>query len=58
MEYLPDSQILRIFYVSGAIYDYLQVPQSVYLEMKKASSKGTFLNKVIKERFAFEKKKD
>jgi ABC-type transporter Mla maintaining outer membrane lipid asymmetry ATPase subunit MlaF len=46
---------LRVIFQSGAIYDYLNVPGNVYNEMKKASSKGEFLNKEIKPNYEFEK---
>ena len=46
---------LRVIFQSGSIYDYLKVPEKVYNEMKKASSKGEFLNKEIKPNYEFEK---
>lgn len=55
MHYFPDKSILRIRFVSGLIYDYLQVPEKTYEEMKKAFSKGTYLNQKIKNRFQFRK---
>lgn len=53
--YDPDTKTLRINYVSGMIYDYLNVPEEVYLEMKNAFSKGTFLNEKIKKNYDFKK---
>jgi len=52
-----DSTIstLRVIYVSGSVYDYKQVPEKVYKEMRNASSKGEFLNKHIKPNYEFEK---
>jgi len=46
---------LRVIYVSGSVYDYKQVPEKVYKEMRAASSKGEFLNKDIKPNYEFEK---
>jgi len=46
---------LRIIFQSGSIYDYLKVPEKVYNEMMKVSSKGEFLNKEIKPNYGFEK---
>jgi hypothetical protein len=46
---------LRVIYVSGSVYDYKQVPEKVYKEMRTASSKGEFLNKRIKPNYEFEK---
>jgi len=53
--YLPETQTLRITYVSGLVYDYKKVPEAVYKQMKEAASKGTFLNEHIKGNFEFEK---
>ena len=55
MKYDPEKEILRVIFLSGAIYDYLNVPQKVYDEMKNAFSKGTFLNRFIKGKYEFEK---
>ncbi len=56
IRYDTSSSTLRVVYVSGAVYDYKNVPEKVYNEMKKASSKGEFLNKEIKPNYEFEKK--
>jgi len=55
MDYFEKSSTLRIIYTSGAIYDYLKVPVAVYEAMKKATSKGTYLNKVIKRHYSYKK---
>ena len=55
IEYEPASKSLLVHYVSGASYVYKEVPPEVYDEMKRAFSKGTFLNKRIKGRYKFEK---
>lgn len=53
--YNPSTGILRITYLSGAIYDYKEVPETVMAEFKKARSKGIFLNTMIKGVYDFEK---
>ena len=53
--YDAPSQILRVRYVSGMIYDYKKVPEEVYLNMKAAFTKGVFLNQHIKNKYEFEK---
>jgi hypothetical protein len=53
--YDAEDHRLRVIYVSGAIYDYLEVPQKVYEIMKASGSKGVFLNREIKGRYAFKK---
>ncbi|MDC8105632.1 KTSC domain-containing protein [Chryseobacterium sp. PTM-20240506] len=52
-EYFPETEILRIVYQSGAVYDYLKVPQIIVDQFKAFTSKGTFLNKVIKKKFKY-----
>lgn len=55
MHYDKVSKTLRIRFVSGMVYDYLDVPEKVYREMKESGSKGKFLNERIKEHFSFHK---
>ena len=46
---------LRVIFQSGSIYDYLKVTEHVYNDMKKAPSKGEYLNKQIKPNYEYEK---
>jgi hypothetical protein len=55
MNYDAGSKVLRIIYQSGAVYDYKDVPEKVYRQMKAAPSRGTFLNRKIKGVFSYEK---
>jgi len=55
MHYYPGTSILRITFTSGEKYDYLKVPADVFEAMKKAFSKGDYLNKVIKPHYAYKK---
>ncbi len=57
MHYNPDTATLRIVFVSGMVYDYKDVPEEEYIQMKTASSKGTYLNKYIKGKYEFEQVK-
>ncbi len=54
--YKPDLRILTIIYNSGAVYDYLDVPQVVFDAFRAAYSKGVFLNTEIKPNFAYHKR--
>ncbi|MBW8360229.1 MAG: KTSC domain-containing protein [Weeksellaceae bacterium] len=54
--YKPELQVLTIIYVSGAVYDYLDVPQDVFDDFRAAYSKGVFLNKNLKPYYQYEKK--
>jgi len=53
--YNKENAILTVVFVSGTIYEYKNVPESVYLSMKKSFSKGSFLNNHIKGVYHFEK---
>lgn len=55
IQYNAETATLRIIYVSGSIYDYTKVTESIYQEMKAASSKGIFLNTRIKGAYPFKK---
>ena len=55
MLYEPGSSTLRVRFLSGAVYEYRKVPAAVYDAMKKAVSKGTYLNKYIKGHYPFKK---
>ncbi|MNT60577.1 hypothetical protein D3C71_74590 [compost metagenome] len=48
-------KILVVTYLSGAVYEYMQVPREVYERMQSAFSKGTFLNKYIKRHYRYRK---
>ena len=43
--------ILRIEFLSGLIYDYLRVPQDVFLKMMEEESKGSFWHRKIKGKY-------
>jgi hypothetical protein len=49
------SQTLHVRFLSGTEYEYKNVPEWVYEEMRKAISKGSFLNKYIKGMYEFSK---
>ena len=53
--YFPETEILRIIYQSGTVYDYLQVPAEIFERFKTVQSKGRFLNYVIKPKFKYKK---
>jgi hypothetical protein len=52
--YCLKNQILQIEFLDGNLYQYYRVPQSVYLELVGAESKGKFLNKVIAVKYRYE----
>ena len=55
MQYNAASGTLKIIFVSGMIYEYLNVPLEKYEAMRISGSKGKFLNKYIKGYHPFKK---
>lgn len=53
--YNAKSRVLKIVFVSGLIYEYKNVPESIYNAMKASRSKGIYFNQHIKGKFEFEK---
>ena len=53
--YDPEKLILTVQFVSGLIYEYLDVPEDVYEAMKLSRSKGIYLNKYIKGNYEYKK---
>jgi len=47
--YDADQEILEIEFNHGGIYQYLQVPESVYKGLIDASSKGQYFDRNIKK---------
>jgi hypothetical protein len=50
------DNVLSVKYRGGDAYDYFDVPESVYREMKAAQSKGQFVNFVVKPNYRYEKR--
>ncbi len=51
--YDPATETLEIEFLSGAIYQYYNVPQNIYDQLMQAGSKGRFLNTYIKNAYAY-----
>jgi uncharacterized protein len=51
--YDETAEILEVEFSNGRVYQYYNVPSTVYTEFMSASSKGRFLNYQIKGRFPF-----
>jgi hypothetical protein len=49
--YIPEENILRITFVTGTVYDYLDVTVETYEAMKASFAKGIFFNENIKGKF-------
>ena len=51
--YEPSSETLEIEFANGGVYQYYNVPSSIYEEFLAADSKGRFLISQIKDRFPY-----
>ncbi len=47
--YDPDNMILEVEFTTGAVYQYYDVPQSIYDGLMAADSHGTFLSAYVKK---------
>lgn len=50
-----ESHTLEIEFLSGGLYQYLNVPEQVYDELMRASSYGSYFHRHIKERYKWVK---
>jgi len=55
--YDKEKQTLDVGFISGSVYRYLDVPETVAVAMKASASKGVYLNTVIKPAYKFQKLK-
>jgi hypothetical protein len=51
--YDHDSLVLETELTSGKIYQYLEVPESLFLELMSADSLGTYYNKHIRNNYRY-----
>jgi len=52
--YDAPTETLTICYHSGKIYNYFQVPEKVFAEMRSTMVKGIWFNRHIKGKYPFE----
>jgi hypothetical protein len=51
--YDADTQALEVQYQNGGVYQYQGVSQEVFDQLMNAPSKGTFINRQIKNSYVF-----
>ena len=51
--YDAERQLLQMEFHNRSIYQYFEVPASVYEELMQAPSKGAYFNRSIRPRFDF-----
>jgi len=54
--YDPSTETLEVKFTSGGLYQYFDVPESVYERFMNAYSKGSFFADHIKDRYRFRKR--
>jgi lysyl-tRNA synthetase, class II len=54
-DYDADKQILRIVFGNGSVYKYLDVPATIYKELKETTSVGQYFNTNIRDKFGFDR---
>lgn len=47
--YDPSTQILEVEFLDGSVYQYKNVPQSVYSGLMSAPSHGSYLDRYVKK---------
>lgn len=52
-KYEPETRRLIVTFVTGRVYEYLDVPPDVADAFKEAFSKGTYFNAKIRDRYRF-----
>jgi hypothetical protein len=45
------KDILRVEFMSGLVYDYLNVSKTVFEELMASESKGSYINRKIKDKY-------
>lgn len=58
ISYDPKEQILTVWFHSGAVYMYSDVPMDLFQEMMKADSIGKFFHSRIRSEFKFQRVDD
>lgn len=53
--YDQQSQILRVWYLNGSVYDYLNVPEIEFESLRQAPSVGAYLARSIKGSYPYQK---
>ena len=53
--YDPDSEVLEVEFINGAVYSYSGVPPGEYEGFMNAESKGRYLHASIKGRYSYAK---
>ena len=53
--YDPGTLTLEVEFQDGGLYQYFAVPESIYIGLMRASSKGGYLHDYIKDQYQYRK---
>jgi lysyl-tRNA synthetase class 2 len=53
IRYNAEREQMQVTFVSGRVYVYLNVPESVHIAFTTSGSKGTFFNRFVRDRFRY-----
>lgn len=53
--YNQETQVLRIWYLNGGVYDYLNVPEIEFETLKQSPSVGSYLARNIKGSYSYQR---
>ncbi|MCK5509536.1 MAG: KTSC domain-containing protein [Desulfobacterales bacterium] len=53
--YDNDTEILKVEFLNGSVYEYKNVPSVVYEELMNAASHGSYFNREIRMTYPYEK---
>ncbi|HKQ29963.1 MAG TPA: KTSC domain-containing protein [Burkholderiales bacterium] len=53
--YDPETRTLEVEFNNNSRYKYFDVPDAVYVALMRAASKGTYINRHIKDFFDYKK---
>jgi hypothetical protein len=51
--YDEDSQVLKVEFKNGSVYDYFDIPEHIFQAMRNAPSKGQYLAQEVKGRYRY-----
>lgn len=51
---LGHTRVLELEFESGRVYQYFDVPESIYTEMLNSDSKGRYFNQNIRDKFPYQ----
>jgi hypothetical protein len=55
IRYEPDTQDCFVRFNDGTVYRYMDVPQKVFNELEGHTSKGRYINIVLRRQYRYEK---